>query len=137
MTGDDMTVEDRGRLVGGLVLSAAIPELRSLPVAARGGANVVYRSVNAAGEVQYVGITNNLARRAAEQLSSKGIQIEKLMGGLSRADARAVEQALIETHGLGRNGGTLLNQINSISPLSPAYRDQLARGYELLQSIGY
>ena len=42
------------------------------------------------GVTQYVGITNNLARRAAEQLAGKGIRIEKLMTGLSRADARAV-----------------------------------------------
>jgi hypothetical protein len=59
------------------------------------------------------------------------------MGGLSRSDARAVEQALIEVHGLGRNGGTLLNRINSIAPSNPAYADQVRRGYELLQTIGY
>jgi hypothetical protein len=35
-------------------------------VALIGGENLVYRSVNAAGEVDYVGITNNLERRAAE-----------------------------------------------------------------------
>jgi RHS repeat-associated protein len=119
--------------VGGEALLAA----RSMrAVQAARGATTVYRSV-AAGEVNYVGITNNLARRAAEQLSSKGIQIEKLMGGLSRSDARAVEQALIEIHGLGKNGGTLLNRINSISPLSPAYTEQLRRGYQLLRTIGY
>jgi len=101
------------------------------------GANIVYRSVNAAGKVDYVGITNNLARRAAEHLNTKGIQIEKLMGGLSRGDARAVEQALIEVHGLGRNGGTLVNRINSISPSNPSYAGQLQRGYELLKSVGY
>lgn len=59
------------------------------------------------------------------------------MGDLSHTDARAVEQALIEIHGLGKNGGTLLNRINSISPSNPAYADQLKRGYELLQTIGY
>jgi predicted esterase len=59
------------------------------------------------------------------------------MGGLSRSDARAVEQALIEVHGLGRSGGTLLNRINSIAPSNPAYADQLRRGYELLQTVGY
>ncbi len=84
-----------------------------------------------------MGITNDLARRAAEQLSSKGIQIEKLMGGLDRTDARAVEQALIEIHGLGKNGGTLLNMINSIAKSNPAYASQLERGYELLHSVGY
>jgi hypothetical protein len=101
------------------------------------GSMTVYRSLNAAGDVQYVGITNNLARRAAEHLRGSGIQIEKLMGGLSRTDARAVEQALIEVHGLGRNGGTLLNRINSIARSNPAYADQLRRGYELLQTVGY
>jgi hypothetical protein len=106
-------------------------------VAAGGGGTTVYRSVTAAGQTQYVGITNNLARRAAEHLSGKGIQIEKLMGRLARSDARAVEQSLIEIHGLGKNGGTLLNRINSIAPTNPAYSQQLQRGYELLQSIGY
>ncbi|MFM1652569.1 RHS repeat-associated core domain-containing protein [Brevibacillus sp. B_LB10_24] len=71
--------------------------------------NVVYLSRNADDVVQYVGITNNLARRAAEHLNSKGINIEGLMKNLNRADARAVEQALIEIHGLGKNGGTLMN----------------------------
>jgi hypothetical protein len=99
--------------------------------------NIVYRSVNAAEDVQYVGITNNLARRAADHLRTKGIQIEKLMGGLSRSDARAVEQALIEIHGLGTNGGTLLNRINSIAQSNPSYAYQVRRGYDLLRSIGY
>ena len=102
-----------------------------------GGSTSVYRSLNASGKVQYVGITNNLARRSAEHLATKGIQIEKLLGNLSRADARAVEQALIEIHGLGKEGGTLLNQINSIASSNPAYAEQLQRGYELLRSVGY
>ena len=59
------------------------------------------------------------------------------MSGLSRSDARAVEQALIEIHGLRKNGGTLLNRINSISPLNPSYARRVQRGYDLLQSIGY
>jgi len=105
-------------------------------VAAKTGGNIVYHSVEA-GVTQYVGITNNLARRAAEHLGTKGIKIEPLMQGLTRSDARAVEQALIEIHGLGKNGGTLLNRINSISPTNPTYGSQLQRGYDLLKSIGY
>ena len=101
------------------------------------GKNSVYRSIDAAGEVQYVGITNNLARRAAEHLRTKGIQIEKLLGGLSRSDAKAVEQVLIEIHKLGKNGGTLLNKINSISAKNPDYAKQLRRGLKLLEKIGY
>ena len=103
---------------------------------AEAGTNAVYHSVES-GVTRYVGITNNLARRAAEHLARKGINIEPLMQGLSRADARAVEQALIEIHGLGRNGGTLLNKINSIARTNPNYASQLERGFELLESIGY
>jgi hypothetical protein len=98
---------------------------------------LVYRSLNAAGKVQYVGITNNLARRAAEHLASKGIQIEEVMSGLSRGDARAVEQVLIEIHGLGKEGGTLFNKINSIAATNPTYGKQLKRGLELLKKGGY
>jgi len=50
------------------------------------------------------------------------------MKGLSRTDARTVEQALIEIHGLSKNGGTLFNKINSISSTNPAYRAQLQGG---------
>ncbi|MFA5952933.1 MAG: RHS repeat-associated core domain-containing protein, partial [Hyphomicrobium sp.] len=126
----------------GIQLSVPGPEdyvlaAAGLGIALRGGTTAVYRSLNAAGDVQYAGITNNLARRAAEHLRGSGIQVEKLIGGLSRSDARSVEQALIEIHGLGKNGGTLLNRINSISRSNPAYANQLRRGYELLQTVGY
>ncbi len=97
----------------------------------------VYRSVDEAGRVQYVGITNKLARRQAEHLRARGMHIEKLLGGLSRSDARAVEQALIEIHGLAKKGGSLLNKINSIATTNPEYARLLERGYKLLQSVGY
>jgi len=97
----------------------------------------VYRSFNEAGEVQYVGITNDLARRAAEHLRSKGIRIRELLRGISRTEAKAVEQALIEIHGLGRTGGTLLNKINSIAQTNSAYAEQLKIGYEMLKKAGY
>lgn len=107
----------------------------------RTGSNVVYRSVNAADDVQYVGITNNYLRREGEHLATKGIQIEKIPGltQLSRSDARAVEQVLIELHGLGKNGGTLLNKINSIakSNKNNIYENSLRRGMEILQKVGY
>ncbi|ELM3645112.1 RHS repeat-associated core domain-containing protein [Flavobacterium psychrophilum] len=98
--------------------------------------NIVYHSIEG-GITKYVGITNNFARREAEHLAKKGIKIEPLMQGLTRTDARAVEQALIEINGLSKNGGTLKNIINSISKLNPKYSQQLERGYELLKSIGY
>ncbi len=101
------------------------------------GDTTVYISQGSSGQVQYVGITNDLARRTAEHLRQKGILIERLMKGLSREDARAVEQALIEIHGLQKNGGTLLNRINSIARTNPKYADMLRRGRELLESAGY
>jgi RHS repeat-associated protein len=101
------------------------------------GKNIVYTSKNKDGVVQYVGITNNFARRAAEHLNTKGIRINPLMNNLSRSDARAVEQVLIEIHKLGKNNGSLMNKINSISKNNPSYANQLRRGHKLLKSIGY
>jgi RHS repeat-associated protein len=118
-------------------LAATIPAGRAGKVL--GGieeAVTVYTSETAEGVVRYVGITNNLARREAEHLAQKEININPLMTGLASSDARAVEQALIEMHGLGKNGGTLLNKINSIATSNPAYSSQLQRGYELLKTIG-
>ena len=104
-----------------------IGELGDLVIGAR-EANVVYRSIGLSGDVQYVGITNSLARRAAEHLTSSGFKIEKLLGGLSRSDARAVEQALIEIHGIGRNGGTLLNRL----PVVGCFASRAIGGYRNL-----
>ncbi|KFE66801.1 hypothetical protein [Hyalangium minutum] len=101
---------------------------------ASSGDTTVYISRNG-GQLQYVGITNDLARRAAEQLREKGIHIEDLMNNLSREDARAVEQVLIEIHGLQKNGGTLLNRINSIARSNPKYARALRRGKELLKTL--
>ncbi len=96
----------------------------------------VYYSVIAGGVVRYVGITNDVARRSAEHFRI-GREIEALIPNLSVRDARAVEQALIELHGLGHKGGTLMNKINSISPSNPEYAKLIQRGYELLKSIDY
>lgn len=106
---------------------------------ARTGDVLVYQSLNEAGETQYVGITNSILRRAREHLMGKGIEIEPIpgLGNLSRQDAKAVEQVLIEVHGLGKNGGTLLNKINAISSRNPGYVAGLRRGTELLERAGY
>ena len=83
------------------------------------------------GVTRYVGITDNLSARAATHLGEKGISIQPLAGltGMSRIDARAVEQVLIEAHGLSKNGGTLLNKINSISQKNSIYS---SGGFRLL-----
>lgn len=69
------------------------------------------------------------------------MEIEQIAGldNLSRADARAVEQTLINYYGLDKNGGDLLNKINSISSTKKptAYEQALIRGKELLDSVDY
>ncbi len=54
----------------------------------------------------------------------------------SHVPTRAVEQVLIETYGLGTNGGTLLNQINSIAESNPIYEQAIQRGSQILQQVG-
>lgn len=108
-------------------------------IAPQAGKTTVYQSLNSAGEVQYIGITDDLAARAAAHASQKGISIQPIPGlqNISRSDARAVEQVLIETFGLGKNGGSLLNKINSIAETNPIYGSSVQRGEQLLQSIGH
>ncbi len=94
------------------------------------------------GVTEYVGITNDVMRRGSEHLRTKGIEIEQIDGldGLSVADAKAVEQVMINYYGLGKvEGGTLLNKINSISKTRnpTAYEQSLVRGKELLDSVDY
>ncbi len=109
------------------------------------GKTTVYSSTAKDGTVQYVGITDNIEARAAAHMDKKGIEISPIPGlqGISRSDARAVEQVLIEyngfAHKVGANGekGTLLNLINSISTKNPIYAESLSRGAALLKSIGY
>ena len=136
-----------GYTVTGALSSAALIEMLGLDVVLWGsatgtaGSNIggdvsVYQSISN-GVTNYVGITNDLARRGGEQLRLKGIEIEAIPGlsNLSRADALAVEQVLIEYHGLMKNGGTLINKINAISPNNPIYPQAIERGYELLKQV--
>jgi len=122
---------------GGLALGLAPTAMAMAVEGSGGGAHSVYISLSTQGRVQYAGITNNLARRSVEHLRQNGFEIQKLLGKLTRDDARAVEQALIEMHGLAKNGGTLVNRINSIARSNPRYAAMLRRGRELLESIGY
>lgn len=110
----------------------------AVEVAASAGRTSVYSSVEN-GVTKYVGITDDFATRSATHLRQRGLSVLELPGltGLSRADARAVEQVLIEHHGLGKNGGSLLNKINSIARDNPIYDAAVQRGRDLLRQAGY
>jgi hypothetical protein len=83
-------------------------------------AHKVYQAVDAAGNVKYVGITSrNVTTRAAEHMKKpafQGLEFGEVAGDLSKIDARKMEQTFINQFGLGKKGGQLLNQINSIAP---------------------
>ena len=89
----------------------------------KNGTNVVYQGIDEAGTVRYIGITEREpAVRFAEHLNSgtpRALLDYKVVNratGLTRTQARVWEQTLINQYGLGRNGGLLLNKINSIAP---------------------
>jgi filamentous hemagglutinin len=109
-------------------------------VASVGGKTCVYNCV-IDGVTRYVGITDDIVKRGQAHLREKGIVITKIRGldNISRADARAVEQTLIDYHGLEKDGGTLINKINSISSIKnpTKYEQGLIRGAELLKKAGY
>lgn len=91
--------------------------------AAESGTNLVYQGFDKAGVVRYVGITEREATvRFGEHLSSgtaKSLlryEVVPSATNLSRAGARVGEQTLINQYGLQKNGGLLLNKINSIAP---------------------
>lgn len=106
----------------------------------RGGLSWLVYIARGSKGIKYVGITSQFAIRQATHLREKGIFIEKALEGLSKADARAVEQVLIEMYKLGGKSGQtgqLLNKINSISAKNPAYGQSLQRGMELLKDIKF
>ncbi len=97
----------------------------------------VYISVEK-GAVEYVGFTKRFLARQLEHLAI-GRNVDKIVGltNLTYDQARGVEQALIDFHGLAKNGGTLSNLINSIHYLNPKYEERLLQGFELLRKVGY
>jgi RHS repeat-associated protein len=112
----------------GLCIPAAVSAVNT-------GTNTVYRVVQD-GRIIYIGITQNFAQRAAYWANARGWNPEPIRGlseNLSRFDARAVEQVLIENYGLAN----LENQINSIAATNPIYQAAIQRGNEILQIIGF
>jgi RHS repeat-associated protein len=118
-----------------MVATDGLGELAEAGAALLKGAEESYSvyGITEEGETTYVGITNNLERRAAEH----GKDLEQIAGGLSKKEARGTEQALIEHHGLGKNGGTLTNKINSIARTNSIYTEAVTFGRQLLQSLSY
>ncbi|MEZ2126790.1 MULTISPECIES: hemagglutinin repeat-containing protein [unclassified Sinorhizobium] len=120
--------------------AAKVENAGSLATETIGGKTCIYSCV-VDGVTRYVGITDDIARRGVEHLREKGIKIAEIRGlsNLSRDDARAVEQVLINYYGLGNKGGDLLNKINSISSSKnpTVYEQALVRGKELLDSVNY
>ena len=129
-------------LGGGLNGLKALTSVRNFAGSAEAVSNslTAYRSVNTAGDVVYVGITKDILRRGAEHAAANRFpQIGQIpgLGNMTRFEARAVEQVLINYHGLGKNGGSLLNKINSISKYNPNYARALRIGRSLLRKAGY
>jgi hypothetical protein len=101
---------------------------------------VVYRVLDPkTGEVRYVGITQWYKVRSIYWLRMRGYATREVenLGSLRRAEARGVEQALIESHKLRGQLGTLDNLINSIATRNPQYAALVARGRELLVEARY
>ena len=89
------------------------------------------------GVTKYAGKTGRLEARAAEHLRGAGRVIQPVVTGISATAARATEQALIELHGLAKNGGTLVNKINSIARSNPTYQAAKELGDAILKELGY
>ncbi|THG53373.1 RHS repeat-associated core domain-containing protein, partial [Bacteroides faecichinchillae] len=87
------------------------------------GTHSVYIGKDASGTIRYVGITGREPSvRFLEHLHSGtargALKYEVVKGAknLTRTQARVWEQTLINRYGMEKNGGTLLNKINSIAP---------------------
>src|SRR5262249_55005420 len=107
-----------------------------VPEQLEGGAKnyVVYKGVSPQGLGTYVGITNDFDRRVAEHAAAgRGFSPERISGtmALTRGEARSIEEACIAQGGLAGAGGSLENQVHSISPLLPYYDRAVAAGQVL------
>ena len=83
------------------------------------GTNSVYVAYHENKTLEYVGITNNFNRRRKEWEGTR--EAIEICSDLDRTSARYVEQAVIETFGMAKNGGTLSNKINSIARTNKKY----------------
>jgi len=117
------------------VLAALPSRVGRLPMELVGGPTtyVVYRGDD------YIGITSDFMRRQAQHArAGRSFVPTQLPGatGLSRGEARAIEQACIVEGGLASLGGGLQNRINSISPARTYYSAALDAGRAMLLRFG-
>jgi RHS repeat-associated protein len=100
--------------------------------------NCVYVCFTKDGQVKYVGITKNFLQRAAYwKANGKNITEMPELKGFTRAQARALEQLLMEFGGGAKSVSEdtpLDNEINSISPKNPAYEPALQWAYDFVVS---
>jgi RHS repeat-associated protein len=96
----------------------------------KGPADVsVYKGFNSAGDDVYAGITNSVVRRQREW--GDAFEIVEQSGGLTRNQAKAIEQVLLEQN------PSYLNKINSISPTrNPNYQPAVDWAKEYMRRHG-
>jgi RHS repeat-associated protein len=93
----------------------------------------VYRGFDkVTGELKYTGITKRdpdirfTEHRAAKGSGRENLRYEILdgTGNLNKSDARLIEQSIIDSNGMQKTGGALVNKQNSISPqkVNTAYK---------------
>ena len=106
-----------------------------LPTNLKGGKknNTVYKGAG------YVGITKNLELRKSQHATAgrtfTPVQI-KGASGLSRGEARAIEETCIVNGGFKADGGLLQNQRHSINPKLAYYDDAITWGNAFLKKSG-
>lgn len=113
------------------------PTFRDPPGAPRD--NVVYKSVARPGCLPYVGISKNFpARRNQHSLAGRCIEPQVIEGmtGLTRNEARAVEEYCIRKGGRAKYGGGLSNERSSINAKTLLMDEILGFAEGLLQARG-
>ncbi|MFC1925938.1 hypothetical protein ACFLW2_04495 [Chloroflexota bacterium] len=114
----------------GKVLGKVGPKLGQVMKGQRGSVGLgkgkfsVYEGIDEAGIVRYVGRTGreSWVRWAEHKASDTALAnlryrtVRGLDSLTTKAESRYWEQTLINKHGLGKNGGFLLNKINSVAP---------------------
>ncbi len=112
------------------ILAKALVASSTTITAANGLADRTYSVYveKSAGVINYVGRTVDIVRRAKEW-SSDGRIVQEVYSNLTYAQARGVEQILIDNNGGLTN---LANKINGISTLNPNYSHYINEGTKAL-----